>query len=250
MNPTPHSIPSKLPARGLRLSLALCSILLASGCATQGTLLVTNPTRPVVLNLAAAPQSPAEAHLVSIITPEGRGSWKRSAAWDEFSLRLANRASGPLQVEEAVLVTAAGDFLVPGRDPGDLERQGRNWWQNTKASTASQAAAYSLGAFALGPGILLGPVIAAPAYTAGFVGIHRLKARIAAEFQRRRLVLPMTLAPETTVVGSLFFRISPRPKALVLRGNNAGEPFELSFDLADLSEANSRITAGRFPNRG
>jgi hypothetical protein len=247
MNPTSLSTPTTRRARGLQLALAFCPLLFASACATHGTLMVSRPSPALAINLAAAPQSPADASLVSIIRPAGRGSWKRDAAWDEFSVRLVNRSSVPLQIEAAHLVASTGGSLVPGRDPWDLEKQSRSWWQNTTSSTASQAAAYAVGAFVLGPGMLLGPVVAAPAYSAGFIGIQRAKAKITAEFQRRRLALPLSLAPGATVSGSLFFRISPQPKALLLRGTHAEGPFELTFDLAGLTDPRSTAQVIRSP---
>lgn len=231
MNPTLPFLSTSALVRGLRLTLVFCPILLATACATHGTLPARPPVPPAVLNLAATPNSAAEAVLVSIIRPGGRGSWQRDAAWDEFALRLTNRSSTPLQIGSASLEVTADVSLRPGDDPWVLEKQRRNWWQNAKSSTASQAAAYAVGAFVLGPGMLVGPVVAAPAYTAGFIGIHRQKARTTAEFQRRRLALPQTVAPGATITGSLFFSPTPQPQALVLRGEDAGGPFEVTFDL-------------------
>ena len=45
---------------------------------------------------------------------------------------------------------------------------------------------------------------------------QRRKHQIQDEFARRRLALPVTLAPGQTVQGSLFFRITPSPRELAL----------------------------------
>ena len=46
---------------------------------------------------------------------------------------------------------------------------------------------------------------------------HRNKAAVVAEFNRRRLVLPLTLPPGGTRIGSFFFPMVPNPRSLGLR---------------------------------
>jgi|GEM_PF-541010 len=77
---------------------------------------------------------------------------------------------------------------------------------------------------------------AAPIYLATVMVINsNNKAKVLAEFARRRLSLPLTLAPGATASGSFFFRLSPSPTRLTLGGRTENKPSELIVDLAPLS---------------
>ena len=64
---------------------------------------------------------------------------------------------------------------------------------------------------------------------------HNNKRAVAAEFTRRRLVLPLTLPPGQPAQGSLFFRISPGPRALAWRLRVAGEWRSAALELPPLA---------------
>jgi hypothetical protein len=58
-------------------------------------------------------------------------------------------------------------------------------------------------------------------YGLAILGINKHhKAIIKAEFDRRRLPLPLTLAPGETRTGSLFFPMVPNPRSLDLNWSN------------------------------
>ena len=63
----------------------------------------------------------------------------------------------------------------------------------------------------------------------------RSKHKVEAEFARRRLELPMTLAPGQTTQGSLFFPITPAPQRLVLLCHADDQTRPLDLDLAPLA---------------
>ena len=88
------------------------------------------------------------------------------------------------------------------------------------------------GALATGAGVVLVPV-------AGFTmaGNQINRIRVEREFERRRLELPLTIepGPNATVLGSLFFRISPGPTRLVLRYRADEETHEVVLNLAPLA---------------
>ena len=60
-------------------------------------------------------------------------------------------------------------------------------------------------------------IIALPVYYLGVITInHSNKLAMEKEFNRRRLVLPLTLAPGETRTGSCFFPMVPNPRSLGL----------------------------------
>jgi hypothetical protein len=218
---------------------------------------------------AAMPPAPAVT-LHTVIVFQGPGSWKNEAYWDEYVVSVANRTTSPLVVHRATLTSAMSDPLTPGDDPWKLENAGKKWWQTTSAQSASTylklgagtvagagiaiAGAFtgglfgsmtSAGAAAFGAGTAA--VVALPLVAIGTVGmnIHR-KNQIGAEFDRRRLKLPLTLAPGQTVEGSLFFRITPAPQRLVLHSAAGDQPHDTAIALTPLSGLHLRAPAAAF----
>lgn len=79
-------------------------------------------------------------------------------------------------------------------------------------------------------------LVAAPIYVVTVAVINsNNKARVLAEFERRRLPLPLTLAPGASANGSFFFRLSPGPRHLTVRGRSDRNRCDLSVDLTSLS---------------
>ena len=66
---------------------------------------------------------------------------------------------------------------------------------------------------------------------------------IEAEYRRRRLALPVFLVPGQVAQGSFFFRISPGPQRLVLRGRTGDQPCEAIIDLAPLATLHLKTPA-------
>ena len=60
--------------------------------------------------------------------------------------------------------------------------------------------------------------------------------KVQAEFARRRLSLPQTLAPVASLSGSLFFPITPGPRRLILQGSGRGVPMVITLELSQLVE--------------
>jgi len=90
--------------------------------------------------------------------------------------------------------------------------------------------------------------VALPVVAAGtvYANVHN-KHKVEAEFARRRLALPATIPPGGTAQGSLFFRITPAPRQLVLSGRSGDEPRDLLFDLSPLAGLHLRQPAGAAP---
>ena len=79
------------------------------------------------------------------------------------------------------------------------------------------------------------PVLLLTNVTAVAVMNYQNKDRVQIEFERRRLKLPIQLAPNAALRGSLFFPMVPTPQRLILRGMASDGPFELAMDLQRLA---------------
>ncbi|MBI2498132.1 MAG: hypothetical protein HYV75_09590 [Opitutae bacterium] len=110
---------------------------------------------------------------------------------------------------------------------------------------AGAVTAVSLGGLMAGPGAagagagaaLLNviPVVAVVDITAVAIMNHQNKEKVVAEFNRRRLPLPLTLAPGESVTGSFFFPMTPGPQRLIIKGQAAESPMELVLELKPLA---------------
>lgn len=238
---------------------SLAAAFALSGCVTRGYKLAPkNMPAPTLLNLSAA-QPPAEATLHTVIIYQGPGSWKREAYWDEYVLTVANRGETPMTIDSATLYSSQSEPVTPGDNPWTLDKLSKKWWQTNAARQTGTYLALGAGtvvgagaAMASAMGGMWGASVSAGTATAGAVGaatvvalpifavgtvyanVHS-KHKVEAEFARRRLVLPLTIAPGQTVQGSLFFRITPGPQRLVLQCRTDGETRPLAIDLAPLA---------------
>ena len=218
-----------------------------------------NPSPSSDADAAPAVPSTVAATVHTVIVYQGPGSWKREAYWDEYVVSLVNRGETPLVISTAMLTSTRSDPVAPGDDPWKLDRLGKTWWQSNASDqtktmlllgTGTVAGAGMVVAGALTGGFFSGmttagaaavgvgaaAVVALPVVAVGSVAMNiRSKHRIEEEFTRRRLVLPLTLAPGQTVTGSLFFRITPAPLRLTLNGRAEDEAREVSIDLTRLS---------------
>jgi hypothetical protein len=223
-----------------------------AGCTSSQHRLVAHPLPPAPINVTAM-QPPVEAKLYTVIAYDGPGAWKRRAYWDEYVVTLANRGNAPVTIESAALVDSRGGVMVPGDDPWSLEEASRTWWRSEGVrvtgavlGVGAGSAAYigSLFASAMGAfggagsgaaGIAVLP-FAAPAIIAASVAIDEdRKDRIQAEFARRRLVLPRQIGVGEHTEGSLFFRLTPGPRQLVLRCSVEGHLQVVTMDLSPLA---------------
>lgn len=198
----------------------------------------------------------ADLAVHSVIVFKGPGSWKREARWDEYVVSLGNRGSAPLELETAVLIDLLGMPRACGTDPWRLEKLSYTNWEKygktglqlaagagAVALYAGAVVATSLGgimapAAAAGGGVALLniiPVVAVVDVTAVAIMNSQNKRKVADEFNRRLLRLPLRLAPGETVAGSLFFPMTPGPRQLLLRGRCGEETVELALDLKPLA---------------
>jgi hypothetical protein len=218
----------------------LCSQL---GCVANKYKLSKKDTPPVqALAIAFPPSPPQQASLVALVSYRGPGSWKREALWDEYVIALENRGERPLTVASATLADAAAAPYATGSNPWALEKQskalekryrkrGESFMRTAGAGVLGIGAGAAVGAaiggasyYGITPAIAgasLAVVVVLPVYYLSVAGInHHHKKAVVAEFNRRRLPLPLTLAPGETRTASLFYPMVRSPSSLTLSWSN------------------------------
>ncbi len=210
------------------------------GCVANKYKLAKKSTPPVqVLNVGFPASAPLQPTLAALIAYGGPGSWKRAALWDEYVVTLQNNGPGTISVVAAPLTDSAGTAYPPGDNPWALEKLSKRLEKQYRASgeafmrsagpgvglvgvgAAVASASTGSGVAFVSPaaaGAVAAVVIVLPIYYASVWGInHHNKKAVAAEFTRRRLPLPLTLAPGETRTGSLFYPMLRNPRSLELR---------------------------------
>jgi len=249
-----------LPDRGLRPSwLAALAISFAlCGCVTSGQYRMAREGGPRATPLAlAASAGPLEISVRAMVPPHGPGSWKFDARWDEYVVQLANRGGVPVSVQSVELVDGHDHAWMAGSDPWELEAPTRTWWERSgrrtfqyiggaadlslaiDLATASCSASgfAAISCVGLNEVHLLAIVPAAGLIELSVIAIidARNKERIEFEFRRRKIPLPLVIAPDGTRGGSLFFPITPEPRRLVVRGRAGEVPVEVALELGGLA---------------
>jgi hypothetical protein len=216
----------------------LCAALCAfAGCVSPKYKAAGKNTPPARMLNINFPPAPVEANLNAVITFSGPGSWKREAFWDEYVVALHNPGDQRLQVAAVTLVDFAGTPRHPGDDPWALERESKTLERRYRDAgmAFARVAAPRVLVTAAEPQVIatagVGTAGAAAAATATAVALpvyglaiwsinSHNKAQIKAEFARRRLALPLNLAPGETRTGSLFFPMVPNPRSLTVNWSN------------------------------
>lgn len=239
------------PSGRYRLVLLAGALLVLGGCVTSKKYrLAKADTPPAVALDLGVPDGTRQLRLESVIVFKGPGSWKREARWDEYVIAVVNPGPEPLVIIAAGLEDLTGVMQAPGAEPWALERLSyTNWDRYGKtglkllagagavAVYGGAVAATAMGSILAGAGTAGGagavlaviPVVAVVDIAAVAVMNRNNRRKVEAEFARRRLELPCTVAPGETRQGSLFFPMVPSPRRLELRGEAGGEP--VGFDL-------------------
>lgn len=233
----PH--PSSRSPRCLPLAaLLFCAAIMFTGCVSNRFKKAPKNTPPPHLLNVTFASAQLEGTLTSLITFNGPGSWKRNAFWDEYVVFLRNPGSEPLTVSSVSLVDDSGTSRPPGSNPWALEKQSKTLEQKYKETGLAFVRYTVPGVLISGTGLtiavssgigIMGPasagaslaagatIIALPLYYLAVVSInHDNRKTMEREFHRRRLALPLTLAPGETRTGSLFFPMVPSPRSLNL----------------------------------
>jgi hypothetical protein len=222
------------PSSSTRVLAALLGItLLLSGCLSPQYKMAKGPKVPPDPLNVAFPPGPLEASLSTLITYKGHGSWKREALWDEYVVTFHNPGAEPLVVTSAVLADHTGFGRAAGTDPWALEKESKQLEKKYRHSGMKFARNAAPAVVILGGGagsVASVGVLSAGAATAAVVTIVALpvyyliawnentynKADVQAEFDQRRVRLPLTLAPGESRAGSLFFPMTVSPRSLTL----------------------------------
>ncbi len=249
--------------RSMAAILATSSVLLSGCVSTKYKMARKSTPPPVPLNLVAA-QPPVEVVLNTVIVYQGPGSWKRAAYWDEYVVTLRNQGGQPLTIASAALADFAGVWRAPGDNPWALEKESKTLEQKYRDAgvafvrNAAPAALFGTVGVALAmDGVLstgaataaTGTFLALPVYYLAVWYINSTnKTAIVAEFNRRRLALPLILAPGETRTGSLFFPMVPNPRSLSLHWSSGAAAGDASLSLEPLHglhvKAPAPVTAG------
>lgn len=233
-----------LPAR---LAAGVGSMVLAACITTEYQASDRHTPPAVALNIASV-APPLDASLRTVIVYDGPGSWKRHALWDEYVLTVRNQGDATLVIAGIDLVDNSGARRQPGDDPWALEKESQTLEERYRRdgiefarSEIPDALVFGAGAVGGAAGTLFSAVSATassasvvglPVYYIVVYGVNRNnKASAAAEFARRRLVLPLTLLGGEARTGSLFLPMAPNPQSLRLRWSGAGASSEMVLPL-------------------
>ncbi len=180
--------------------------------------------------------------LNSVITYNGPGSWKRDAFWDEYVVTLHNPGSQPLAISTAALTDYAGTARPAGAKPWTLENESKSLEQKYKETglafvryTAPAVLIFGAGAGAAFAGGIMtsaATVVALPLYYLAVISINQSNRNaMEREFNRRRIELPLTLAPGETRTGSFFFPMVPNPRSLGLHWSDGKDRGDSALPL-------------------
>ena len=214
-------------------ALAALGLCLSSGCVSPKYKKADKSTPPAKALNVEFPPAVVKASLYTQISDGAPGSWKREAFWDEYVVTLHNGGDQPLEIASATLTDYADAPHSVGNDPWALEKESKTLekrYQDAGIAFARMAAPRVIVS-AAEPGLVASAgvgsagaaaaatitAVALPIYGATVFGINmHNKHEIHKEFNRRRLPLPLPLAPNETRTGSFFFPTIPNPRALTV----------------------------------
>jgi hypothetical protein len=211
--------------------LIVAGVMTLSGCISPRYKMARKNTPPAEALRLVFAQPPVELQVNAVIVYKGPGSWKREALWDEYVITFVNQAEEPLTIAAPMLIDYASVSLEPGVDPWALEKQSKTLEQRYRSAGlafarntlpgvailgAGSASVAASGIFSAGAATAAtATVIALPIYYIVVLSVNHVnKSAVKAEFNRRRLVWPLTLGPGETRSGSLFYPMVPNPQSL------------------------------------
>jgi hypothetical protein len=251
----PYSV-TRLSRRRFDIAAALLTAVLTAcvlnACVSQKYKRVDKKTPPARALNIKFPPAPLEATLYTEISDGAPGSWKREAFWDEYVVILHNPGDRPVQVLSAALTDYAGAPHAAGIDPWALERESKTLERRYRdagvafarvaaprviVAAAEPEVVASAGVGAAGAAAAAtATAVALPVYGLSVFGINmHNKSVIHKEFERRRILFPLTLGPGESHTGSLFFPMIPNPKALSMKwsGHSGERDTALALDFLE-----------------
>ena len=190
------------------------------------------------------PPAPVVATLYKVVITQRAGPFALDSYWDEYVLSIANNGALPVTIDSTTLCDLHGKSILPGDNPWTLANAHKSWFERTDSHGAIGAGRIAAGSvLSVRGGGLVAPVdmlimfcVVPPIYAGNAIAfnVHGRK-RIEADFNRRRLVLPLTIAPGQTVDGSLFFPVTPGPQTLAFHCQIADQATDLTLVLTPLA---------------
>ncbi len=228
-------------------TVTVACVLALSGCLAMKYQAARKGVPPPTLLFIADSAPAIDVGLRSLIVYGGPGSWKRIALWDEYVVTIHNQSAQSLNVIGATLSDISGTPRSPGVDPWALEKESQTLEQRYRRDGVAFARASAPRALLLGAtvaGTAVGGVAETATAAAASVSIIALpvyyvvvwdknrsnKAAITAEFARRRLAFPLTLAAGEILTGSIFFPMVPDPQLLKLTWSS--DPMSGGIDIS------------------
>jgi hypothetical protein len=270
-----HSrVPSSVWVPGGALWLAL--VLLCCGCASphQRTGPPANPAEVAVhLSTATTPNPTCAAPLIeltlqTVVILQAAGPFGRRSYWDEYVITITGRGTVPVTVEAAELIDGEGKSVFPGDNPWSLANRHKPWFEQTDSQGVISAGRIGFGAVtvgAVGPPLVAVGLYAPCLLTWGtygvaaavFAPIYAIKAaefnakgrkQVEADFSRRRLALPVPVAPGQVLQGSWYFPVTPAPRQLVVHYRAAGNAGDVTLALPPLAKLHVKPDAKSPPD--
>lgn len=199
------------------LAIYFCLTALLTGCAT--TRYISNPTTPPQdLGLVGSTDD-LEIKLHYVIVPDGPGSWIQGAKWNEWVLSIKNLTQSDVTVEKISLIDPRGVYVRSEYGSVDeLEsaaERAQTHYASLYGSTAVGSALVGAAMPLMAAGIPIGPIGALPYFLLSSSQAQGRDA-VQAEFQKRRLPLPLELSSGGSLRGGVFLPLVPQPQALVV----------------------------------
>ncbi len=242
-----YGLPAQAGLYSVAAALLCGAAFLLSGCVSTRYLEARKGTPPPeIINVPFQP-SQLEASLNAVVTYNGPGSWKRDAFWDEYVVTVRNTGDQQITVTRGDLADLVGTVQHAGDKPWALEKESKTLEEKYRGAGVAFVRYTTPGLIIVGTGAAVlaanamtaagavaatATLVVLPVYYVGVVTInHYNKAAMEKEFERRRIVLPLTLAPGKTWTGSLFFPMVPSPRFLSIKWSSAGKEGESALPL-------------------
>lgn len=198
---------------------------------------VPDPSTPPEIGISASTDD-LNVTLNSLIAANTPGSWMKDAPWHEYILTIKTPADKSLTIFKMALVDPTGVERSSGAEPDQLQHASDQLVKTYKNQGIADAAA----AGGIAASLLTSIPFIGPALNLAGMGVQhgwnyadaKEKETLQAEFDRRRLQLPLSLSENANVRGSVFFPTIPSPKALIIEyrvGRDGGEMKTLKMPL-------------------
>lgn len=232
-----------MSSRFITLLLLVTALIGLAGCTTSKPY----PPPSLVLDLVGKDAS-AEVTLHTVIVPGGPDALTEKAYWDEYVLTITNHGPTPRTIEAVFLEDILNRHQAASNDLKKLTKSTvENWktYRKEKVPVAKEkferrvppaaAAPVAAAEIALNPLELIFIPIGQGAESERLIKLQK-------ELAGRQLEFPLTLGPDSSAMGSVFFPMTAGPRRLVVQAQGEGKPVELVITLEPLSRLHLAVT--------